>query len=264
MFEHIGACVRSTDAARAGRTIDLSDRRVSPSEAQSLVRRAIARHGCARRTASASHRAIVNQFPSNKMKACFAAESKAEGLVLVLADVLEPVRAFRPQAIAIQFNHDGRKCTAYPDIAVETTRSQVEFWECKGDREMSAAANARLKSLGRILGAVGITYRIVRPDWSRREPRASNANSIWRLADYPLLPEQVSVTLDALRDGAATLGELGRLTGVPRPHLLAIVAHGVFALNITSSPIGDHSAVRNIHRHATSGGCGASEGQDFE
>lgn len=264
MFEHIDVCVRPVVTGSVARSIDLSDGRVSPSEAQSLVRRAIAMHGTARRTASASHRAIVNQFPSNKMKACFAADSKSEASVLVLADVLEPVRAFRPQAVAIQFDHDGRRCTAYPDIAVETTRGQVEFWECKGDRELSAAADARLKSVGRALGAAGITYRIVRPDWSRREPRASNANRIWRLADYPLVPEQVRVTLDALRDGAATFGELGRLTGVARPHLLAIVAHGVFALNIASSPIGNHSSVRNIHQHATSGGCGASEGQDFQ
>ncbi|WP_159994050.1 hypothetical protein [Roseomonas sp. 18066] len=264
MFEHVGDCTGQTKANRVARTLDLSGGRTSAAEAKSMVRQAIAMEGFARRTASVSHRAIVNQFPSNKMKRCFAADSKAEAWALLLADVLERVRAFRPQAVAIQFGHDGRRCTAYPDVAVETTQGDVEFWECKGDRKLGTEAAARLESLSQSLAEVGITYRIVRPDWSRREPRASNANRIWRLADYRLVPEQVDAALDALRSGVSTLGGLGQATGAPRPHLLAIVAQGVFALNIASSPIGDHSTVRNIHQHGTSGGCGASEGQDFQ
>lgn len=263
MFEY-GDCAGQTQANRVARTLDLSGARMSAAEATSMVRQAIAMDGVARRTASVSHRAIINQFPSNKMKRRFAADSKSEAWALLLADVLERVRAFRPQAVAIQFGHEGRRCTAYPDVAVETTQGAVEFWECKGERKLGAEATARLKSLSRSLAEVGITYRIVRPDWSRREPRASNANRIWRLADHRLEPEQVNAALCALRGGVGTLGGLGQTTGAPRPHLLAIVAQGVFALDIASSPIGDHSTVRTIHQHATSGGCGASEGQEFQ
>ena len=229
------------------------DGSMSGSECRAVVLGAVALGGSARRSASRSYSAVVGMFPSLKMGTTFPVESSVEADVLVLADVLESVRVFRPQALRVLFPYQGRLRTAYPDIAIIRDDGQPELWECKPDRVLSDERFARLQALRRALHAVGISYRVRQPGWSHREPLASNAALIRRYANQPLPYGLPGMALGIMRSGPTTLGAIGREAKATMPMLLSLAARGVIALDIGSLALGEDTVVRQPLPGASSG-----------
>ncbi len=245
--------LRAHVASRLPATKIMLDGSMSAAECRAAVVGAVALGRFARRAASRSHCAVVGMFPSSKMRATFPMESSVEAGVLVLADVLESVRVFRPQALRVVFPYQGRPRTAYPDIAIIRDDGQPELWECKPDRVLSDERFARLLALRRALHAVGISYRVRQPGWSRREPLASNAALIRRYANQPLPYGLLGMALGIVRLGPTTLGALGREAGATMPMLLSLAARGVIAVDIGSLPLGEDTVVRQPLPGASSG-----------
>ena len=225
----------------------------SPEACASIVVAAVEQPGFARRGATRSYLSVVGQFPSAKMAATFPMESNVEASVLTLADVLEHVAAYRPQAVRVVFHHGDRCVVAYPDVAVIRTDGAVELWECKSNGRLREETVDRMKALKAALRAVGIGYVLRRPSWSRRAPLAGNAASIWRHADAPLSASAFADARAAVRSGVTTFGELGLRLGAPTTTLLALAARGAFAVDIGGAPLGADSLVREAIPGATSG-----------
>ena len=236
------------------------DGSMSASECRAVVVSAVALGGPARQSASRSHSAVVGMFPSLKMGTTFPFESSVEADVLVLADVLEAVRLFRPQTLRVIFSYQGRLCTAYPDIAIIRDDGQPELWECKPDRVLSDEKFARLHALREALHVAGIPYRIRQPGWCGRTPLASNAALIRRYAHLPLPYGLFGMALGIVRSGPTTLGALGREARATMPMLLSLAARGVLAVDIGSLPLGEDTPVRQPLPGATSGAFDGSPG----
>ena len=245
--------LRARVASRLQATKIMLDGSMSAAECRAAVVGAVALGGSARRSASRSHSAVVGMFPSLKMGTTFPVESSVEADVLVLADVLESVRVFRPQALRVVFPYQRRLRIAYPDIAIIRDDGEPEFWECKPDCVLSDERFVRLLTLRRALHAVGIPYRVRQPGWSRREPLASNAALIRRYASQPLPYGLFGLALGIVRSRPTTLGILGREAKATMPMLLSLAARGVIAVDIGSLPLGDDTVVRQPLPGASSG-----------
>lgn len=230
-----------------------------PAACKSVIASAVAGRTFVRRVAARSREAVVGQFPSFKMGSTFPAESDCEAGILMLADVHEDVRAFRPQALRVSYRHGGRTVSACPDIAVVRTDGYPELWECKPNRGVGRAAFHRLRDLHDALQAVGIRYRVRQPFKVLREPRRRNATLLWRHADCHL-PDGLAVQAeDAVQTGVPTLGMLASRTGASFPMLLALAARGHIAVDIGLAPLGHGSLVRMPVPGATSGAFDATD-----
>lgn len=242
----VRSCVEHVDELRL-------DASACPVQCKSVVLKAVRSGGLARRGATRSRGAVIGTFPSFKMGTTFSNESSVEASVLVLADVLEEVLAFRPQALRVVFVHRGRPTSAYPDLAVLRVDGGCELWECKPDRGVGEETFERLVALRASLRAVGIPYLVRQPRWSRRAPWGRNAALIWRHADQVLPPTMPAAVEKAVRCGTATLGALGQQAGATFPMLLALAARGTFAVDIGGAPLGAGSSIRQAAVGATSG-----------
>ncbi len=245
--------VRCSDAGLAHVHELCLDDRMSAADCAAVVSSAVERGRPTRTTATRSRHAVVGSFPSHKMRAAFATESSVEASVLMLADVLERVRAYRPQALRVRFMHEGRLRSAYPDLLLVRHDGVPEVWECKPNRGVTAVAFHRLISLRTALRAVGIDYRVQQPHWSRRAPLASNAALLWHHAATQVPDAAAAMVSGAVDAGAAILSDLGRKCGVSLPMLLAMAARGVFAVDIGTMRLGAASPVRRVLPGATSG-----------
>ncbi|WP_338661250.1 hypothetical protein VQH23_13485 [Pararoseomonas sp. SCSIO 73927] len=226
----------------------------SPAEARATLRDAIRSRGTARTAASYSHGAITGSFPSNKMKAAFVVESRKEHRALLLADVAEWVLHFSVQAVQVRFLHKGKVCNAYPDVAIETVDGQLEMWECKANPALRAEVLDRLVSLHCALDEIDIHYRIRFPGWLLQEPRASNAQTIWRHADRIITESVGRAVLQSVGSGAETLGQISEQLDCPMTSLVALVGQGGLAADIHTAPLGPDTRVRAPRPGATSGG----------
>ena len=244
---------RARVASRLPATKIMLDGSMSAAECRAAVVGAVALGRFARRTASRSHCAVVGMFPSSKMRATFPMESSVEAGVLVLADVLESVRRFQPQALRVVFPYQGRLRIAYPDIAIIRDDGEPEFWECKPDGVLSEQKFARLLALRAALHAVGIPYRVRQPGWCRREPLASNAALIRRHATDDVPRRAVRMASRAVRSGPTTLGALGRKIKATMPVMLTLAAGGIIAVDIGDAPLGEDTLVREPLPGTTSG-----------
>ena len=248
--ERLRARVANRPSATSGVRLDGS---MCAAECKAAVVDAVALGRFARRTVSRSHCTVVGMFPSSKMRATFPVESSVEADVLVLADVLESVRLFLPQALRVVFPFQGRLRIAYPDIAIIRDDGEPEFWECKPDGVLGDERFARLLALRGALHAVGIPYRVRQPGWCRREPLASNAAMIRRHAEHDVPHRMVGLASRAGGSGPTTLGALGRKLKATMPVLLTLAAGGIIAVDIGDAPLGEDTLVRQPSPGATSG-----------
>lgn len=226
----------------------------SPDEALTTLRDAIRRPGAVRTAASRSYDAIVGRFPSHKMRTGFAAESHVEFQAFLLADVLERVLYFNAQPVQVRYLHKGQIRTAYPDIAIETADGKLEVWECKADSRMRKEVIERHVSLHQALREIGIPYRIMQPISLGQEPRAANAEMIWRQADRLIPSDLQDAVLGCVRSGAETLGQIRDALNCSMASLLALVGQGKLAVNIHDAPLTSASFVRAPLPLATAGG----------
>ncbi len=230
-----------------------------PAACTSVVTSAVAGRTFVRRVAARSRETVVGQFPSFKMNSTFPAESDCEAGILMLADVHEEVRAFRPQALRVYFTHGGRTVSACPDIAVVRIDGRPELWECKPNRGVGRTAYHRLRDLYHALQAVGIRYRVRQPFKALREPRRRNATLLWRHADCHL-PDGLAVQAqDAVQAGVSTIGMLASRTGASFQMLFALAARGHIAVDIGLTPLGHDSLVRMPIPGASSGAFDAAD-----
>lgn len=208
----------------------------------------------ARQITGRSHRCVTGNYMSSKMACTFPMESRGEEAVLLLADVLESVAAFRAQAVKVRFLHDGKLCTAYPDLAVQRLDGSVELWETKPHGPVSDALARRLRSLRLALNGVGIPYRIRQPHWAQRQPIRANALLVRRYTSTGsrhIPAEEVHQYL--LLNGTTLLGNLKAAFKASLQEILALAAKGQIGLDIGSAPIGECTPVRLASPGATSG-----------
>ena len=154
----------------------------------------------------------------------------------------------------MRFLHKGKVCNAYPDVMVETVDGQLEMWECKASPVLRAEIIDRLLSLQQALGGIDIHYRIRFPGWLLQEPRASNAQTIWRHADRIISESIRNAALHSVHSGTDTMGGIRSQLDCPMTSLVALVGQGGLAADIHTAPLGPDTRVRAPRPGATSGG----------
>lgn len=230
---------------------------------QQVVVDAIRRGDAARTMSSRSHRSVVGTFPSRKMHCAFRAESGLEWLAMLHCDVLESVVAFRPNAVEVRFEHDGRARTAYPDIAVLRRDGRPEFWEIKPASHPGAERLQRLRALARELSLVGIPYMVRQPHWLCREPALKNARAIHRHAGIaPPGCHLLNVARALSERGGTTLAGMAQALELRSADLLGFVARGMIALDIGAHPITGSTPIMLPLSNATSGAFDSTLSED--
>lgn len=245
-------------------TCTIDCRSVNDASAQrTLVVDAIRRGDAARTISSRSHRSTVGSFPSGKMNREFRAESGLEWLAMLHCDVLESVVAFRPNAVAVQFEYEGGTRMAYPDIAVLRRDGRPEFWEIKPTGCPGAERLQRLRALSRGLGQIGVPYMVRQPHWLCREPALKNARAIHRHAGVqPSSSHSLTVARLLSERGSITLTEMAQVLQLRSADLLGFVARGMIALDIGAQPITANTIIMSPLSNATSGAFDSTLSED--
>ena len=214
----------------------------------------IAAGSTARQIAGRSHNCVTGNYLSTKMACAFPVESRGEEAVLLLADALESITAFRAQAVRVCFLHEGKPCTAYPDLAVQRLDNSVELWETKPQGQASGKLVRRLRSLWLALNNVGIPYRVRQPHWALRQPIRTNALLVRRYANTRIghIPAE-DIHKHLLSSGTTPLGNIKVAFKASLPEILALAAKGQIALDIGTAPLGEKTPVRHASPGATSG-----------
>lgn len=235
--------------------IDLSDPQATGEfDIGAIVDAAIRGGDSARQPAKRSASSTPTTLVSYKMGEVFATDCGGEADVLMLADILEEVAAFRPQAVAVRYFDGRRIARAFPDIALRMIDGSIEFWEIKPERH-DAETIERLCILASTMRAAGLRYRVRTPRWFRRNPQLTNARLLYRQADRPItdrLAADIEAAID--RQGCRTLGALRGALGIGMYVLHGAAARGLFAIDIATERLNDATSIRKALRGACSGG----------
>lgn len=234
--------------------LDLTVEMESDSSASAQLMQCLDSGSHARRAGTRSSVTTPCTFASSKMGECFEAESPGEAEAMLLAEVLEQVVAFRPQAVEVCFFEGVERRRAFPDLCVGMLDGSVELWEVKG-RSVSSALVRRLGRLSAALRKVGVRYRVLTPYTLGHGSRLANAGAIHRLA-FVGLTSSVTMAIERAVPmlDVATLGGLQAATGLRRSEILAAAAKGKVAVDIGGDPVGAATRVRPALPGARSGG----------